>query len=50
MEIKSRRCFAIYLLYQYFQITQDIEWDIITNELEDLRKNLIKIKENEIEE
>jgi uncharacterized protein with HEPN domain len=50
MEIKSRRCFAIYLIHQYFQIAQDIEWDIITNELEDLRKNLIKIKENEIEE
>jgi len=36
-----------FVIHQYFQVAQDIEWDIITNELRDLKENLIKIRNNE---
>ena len=39
-----------FVIHQYFQVAQDIEWDIITNELGDLKENLIKIKNNESDE
>lgn len=28
-----------FVIHQYFQVAQDIEWDIITNELGDLNEN-----------
>lgn len=39
-----------FVIHQYFQVAQDIEWDIITNELGDLKENLTKIKNNESDE
>ncbi len=39
-----------FVIHQYFQVSQDIEWDIITNDLEGLKEGLIKIKNNELEE
>ena len=39
-----------FVIHQYFQVAQDIEWDIITNDLSYLTENLIKIKNNENEE
>ncbi|WP_319201671.1 DUF86 domain-containing protein [uncultured Ilyobacter sp.] len=39
-----------FVIHQYFQVPQDIEWDIITNDLEGLKEDLIEIKNNELEE
>ena len=39
-----------FVIHQYFQVSQDIEWDIITNDLEGLKEGLIEIKNNELEE
>jgi uncharacterized protein with HEPN domain len=39
-----------FVIHQYFKVSQDIEWDIITNDLEGLKEGLIEIKNNELEE
>lgn len=39
-----------FVIHQYFQVSQEIEWEIITNDLDALRDNLNRIKEVEAEE
>lgn len=39
-----------FVIHQYFQVSQDIEWEIITNDLSNLEENLNKMKNSEKEE
>jgi len=38
-----------FVIHQYFQVSHDIEWEIITDDLDFLKARLIFIKENETE-
>lgn len=36
-----------FVIHEYFSVSHDIEWDVIINELNSLKKNLIKISTQE---